>query len=218
MARTVRFDLVLFDLDGTLADTADDIAGSMNHVLAAEGLAALPREVILRFVGHGVRRLIQRSFDALGVAVDGREEDLYAAFVEHYRAHMLDATRLFPGVAETLDRLPVRLAVVTNKPEAPARAILEGLGVLRRFGAVVGGDSLPVRKPDPGPLLHVAGRFGVVPARALMVGDTRTDLDAARAAGMRSCAARYGFAYQEDLSVADFGIDAFAELGPIVLG
>ena len=127
-------------------------------------------------------------------------------------------TRLFPGVAETLDRLPVRLAVVTNKPEAPARAILEGLGVLRRFGAVVGGDSLPVRKPDPGPLLHVAGRFGVAPARALMVGDTRTDLDAARAAGMRSCAARYGFAYQEDLSVADFGIDAFAELGLIVLG
>lgn len=214
----MRFDLVLFDLDGTLADTADDIAASMNHVLSSEGLAPLPRDVILRFVGHGVRRLVQRSFDALGAIVDGREDALYDAFVAHYRAHMLDATRLFPGVAETLERLPARLAVVTNKPEAPARAILDGLGVLGRFGAVVGGDTLPVRKPDPAPLLHVASQFGVRPDRALMVGDTRADLDAARAAGMRSCAATYGFAYQEDLSVADYSIGAFADVVPLVVG
>ena len=212
-----RFDLLMFDLDGTLIDTSKDIAAAMNHVLRREGLAPLPAERVVQFVGHGVRRLIQRSMETLGASVDGREEEMYEAFVAWYRRHMLDTTRPYPGVIETLRRLEDRpMAIVTNKPAGPSREILEGLGVARFFSAVVGGDSLDRRKPDPLPVTHLLERFGVAPGRALLVGDTAVDIRTARAAGARSCAVTYGYAYQDDLSWADYTIGAFPELARIV--
>lgn len=214
---TERFDLVMFDLDGTLVDTSRDIAASMNHVLRGEGMEELPVERVVQFVGYGVRRLLQRGFEAVGRTLDGYEDRLYEVFVEHYRAHMLDTTRLYPGVAETLARLGGRrLAVVTNKPERPAHEILQGLGVHGRFAAVVGGDTLERRKPDPLPVTHLLEKFGVEPARALMVGDTGVDIATAKAAGARSCVVRYGYAYCDDLSAADWTIDRFADLLQVV--
>jgi phosphoglycolate phosphatase len=211
----LRYDLWLFDLDGTLADTADDVAAAMNHVLDTEGLPRLPRATVVQFVGYGVRRLVERVMEAMGRPVDGRLDPMVETFLAFYRGHMLDRTRLFPGVAPTLERLAAggaRLAVVTNKPEGPSRAILEGLGVAWRFAAIVGGDSLERKKPDPLPITHLVARFGADPSRTLMVGDTGVDIATARAAGVRSCVATYGYAYRDDLSGADHAIAAFEEL------
>lgn len=209
----MKVDLLLFDLDGTLADTSRDVAGAMNYVLRGEGLPELPVETIVRFVGHGVRRLIERSLGALGSSVDGAEDRMYERFLGWYRQHMLDQTRLYPGVADTLERLHGRrMAVVTNKPEEPSRLILEGLGVASRFSAVVGGDSLDRKKPDPLPVTYLLERFGLDASRTLLVGDTAVDIATAQAAGIRSCVVTYGYAYQEDLSGADASIDAFPEL------
>jgi phosphoglycolate phosphatase len=212
-----RTDLVLFDLDGTLADTSADVAAAMNHVLRLESLPELPTAVITRFVGHGVRRLIQRSMDVLGAPLNGREERMFEAFVAFYRRHMLDRTVLYPGVAETLERMRgVRMAVLTNKPEGPSRTILQGLGAAAYFSALVGGDTLEFKKPDPRTLQVLLDRYDVAPARALMVGDTFVDIATAHAAGARACIVTYGFAYQEDLSAAEHTIDAFAQLLQIV--
>lgn len=194
---------VLFDLDGTLVDSAADIAEALNRTLEALGHARVSEATVRGWIGEGTRHLLAT---ALRHAGDARDPDaVLAPFMAHYRQCLLRSPVLYPGVAEALALLRGRglpLAVCTNKPEAMVAPLLEHLGIAGFFAAIVGGDTLPRRKPDPAPLLHLAGRFGVAPRECLMVGDSATDRDAAQAAGMPVVLVRYGYPRGLDLERA----------------
>jgi phosphoglycolate phosphatase len=185
--------LALFDLDGTLIDSREDIATAVNLTREEFGLPPKPAEAVIACVGEGVRALIERAIPERPELWD----QMLARQRLHYGAHLLDRTSLYPGVAETLVALRERgwrLGVVTNKPAAATRPILEGLGILTLFDAVVGGGECEALKPDPAPLRLAALRMG----RALapddwMIGDHVTDLEAGSRAGVRRCLCRYGF-------------------------
>jgi phosphoglycolate phosphatase len=188
----VRYRHVAFDLDGTLADTRADIVASANAVLEQLGRPPRPEAEVASFVGEGARRLIER---VLGDADPAIVEDGFRRFLVHYGRHLLDTTRLYPGVADALAAIAAQgavLTVCTNKPEAMSRTILEGLGIAALFRDVVGGDTLPTRKPDPAGLLLLCERAGVAPADTLLVGDSGIDLRAARAAGVGFCGVAWG--------------------------
>ena len=183
----------LFDLDGTLIDSRADLALAVNLVRHDFGLPPKTVDEVIACVGEGVRVLVER-------AIPERPDQWNAMLARqrtHYLAHCLDRTALYPGVPETLRALRTagwRLAVVTNKPGPVTRQILDGLGVLGEFGAVVGGGDCPVLKPDPAPLRLAAAQLGVtLDAQDWMVGDNVTDLEAGRRAGVRCCFCRYGF-------------------------
>ncbi|MBI3273226.1 MAG: phosphoglycolate phosphatase [Planctomycetes bacterium] len=192
---------VLFDLDGTLIDSRQDIAASVNHALVALGRPAQPVERIQTYIGDGVRVLLERAFGTSEAAV---LEQAIAVWRPHYMEHCLDRTRTYAGVVEMLSALRgLPLGVVSNKPEAPSVRILEGLGLRERFAAVLGGDSAPTRKPDPGPLLAAAARMGAqVGSAILMVGDSENDIVAARRAGFASCGVLWGIGRPEEVTAA----------------
>jgi phosphoglycolate phosphatase len=176
---------LVFDLDGTLIDSAPDIHATANRVLAARGLPTFDFTTVRGFIGNGVPVLVQRLLAAQGLPDDGPlHADLVREFVQFYE-EALDLTRLYPGVAEMLDSLSEAghpLAICTNKPTGPARAALRHFGLAGHFPVVIGGDSLPCRKPDPAPL-HAA-ITGLATTRALFVGDSEVDADTAAAAGV----------------------------------
>ena len=211
--------VVVFDLDGTLAETAGDLIATLNAVLAREGLPPVDADEARGMIGAGARALIERGFAAGGAELlPDRLDALYAVFLAHYAAHLSDASHLFPGVAAALDRLSAagyRLAVCTNKVEAHSVALLAALGVAERFAAICGRDTFPYAKPDPRHLTLTIARAGGDPARAVMVGDSRTDVAAARAAGVPVVAVPFGYtdvpveALDPDLVVAHYD-DLFA--------
>ena len=203
--------LAILDLDGTLLDTLDDLAASVNASLDAVGLPPRGRDEIERFVGDGVRILLAR---AVAPRMDLLEPAL-AAWWTHYRAHCLDRTRPFPGIPELLTRSGRRLAVHTNKPGSLARQILAGLGLLQRFAIVTGGDEAP-RKPDPGGTLEIMRRLGARPADTVFIGDSPTDVRTARAAGIRLVGVSWGFRSQAELRAAGAAVvvDTVAGLAP----
>jgi phosphoglycolate phosphatase len=191
----------IFDLDGTLADTSADLLAAANAALAPRGLPLLDaadRPV----AGRGGRAMIRRSLALAGRDPDAAAERaltdaIYPELLEAYETRLMVETRLFDGVEACIEALGAggwRVGVCTNKPERLAVALLDGLGVLGRFGAVLGADSLTVRKPDPEHFRETARRIGADPARSVMLGDTRTDLDTARAAGVPVVLTRFGFA------------------------
>lgn len=186
--------IVVFDLDGTLVDTLPDLAGAVNRHLAGRGLAPLAAAAVAAMVGDGVRVLLTRALAARGAAPD---EAAFARFAADYAAHADDASRLFPGAAETLGALAGSgwaLAVCTNKPLAPARALLAALGVLDRFAAVGAGDSFAARKPDPRHLAAtIAAAGGDRAPGAVMVGDHANDIAAARGLGIPAIFAAWGY-------------------------
>jgi len=197
--------LFLFDLDGTLIDSKGDIASSVNLALARAGLSQLPPSRIAGFVGDGVRKLVDRSLRE--VLERGPDESLLLRvmdfYLDEYGQHLLDTTRLFPGVGEALGSLDwAGLAVVTNKPERFSRQILNALGIGRRFRLVLGGDSTPLRKPDPAPLLEAVDRCGAVPGDSVMVGDSPVDVQAGEAAGLVTCGIAANVVDKEKLRAA----------------
>jgi phosphoglycolate phosphatase len=180
--------LLVFDLDGTLADTRLDLAASVNAALDAAGLAPLPVEAIVGFVGDGARNLLTRSLAAAGIAQPNPEAlaSALSAFLSHYQQHCLVATAAYPGLDAALDGLSAyRMAVLTNKPAAPARAILAGLGLARHFAHVFGGDNPYGQKPEPAALRKLMELEGARPEATVMIGDGVQDLRAARRAGSR---------------------------------
>jgi phosphoglycolate phosphatase len=188
------FEHVVFDLDGTLVDSRDDLAAAVNHVLGSLRLSALPIEKLTRYVGDGARMLVQRALGQEHQPLLPRALD---AFLDYYGDHLLDATYAYPGIAGALAALRARevaLSVLTNKPVAMSRAILAGLGLASWFGHVVGGDSLPVRKPDPAGLAYLASRTRTPRERMLLVGDSPIDLRTAQAGGVAFCGVTWGFA------------------------
>jgi phosphoglycolate phosphatase len=196
--------LVVFDLDGTLVDSLDDLHASVNHALRELGLPPRSREEVHGFVGEGVRLLLARAV----APHDHLLEPALAAWRPHYEAHCLDRTRPYPGVEALLASAGRTLAVNTNKPGALARRILGGLGLLPRFAAVVGGDEAP-RKPDPTGLLEIRARVGATPDATVFVGDSHVDVAVARAAGVPMVAVTWGYGARAELAAA--GATTFAE-------
>jgi len=205
-------DLITFDLDGTLVDTRQDIAESVNFALQQLGLQRLSLQQVMQNVGDGVRMLLQRSLppehqDELQTAV--------ALFKQHYGEHLLVHSRFYPGVPDMLDHFREKLlAVVSNKPEQFTRRMLDGLSIANRFAAVLGGDSASELKPSPELLLKVLAQVQAQAARAIMVGDSPSDIEAGRAAGMLTCAVSYGYRPRDVLLPAqpDIVIDDIREL------
>jgi phosphoglycolate phosphatase len=186
------FPHVAFDLDGTLLDTRADLAAATNHVLRTLGRAPIPPETVFGLVGEGGRRLVEK---ALGDADEALVERGVAVFMAWYGEHCLDATVPYPGMVEALDALAdagCALTVLTNKPEGLSRKILAGLGLEPRFAAVVGGDTLPTRKPDPAGLAWLCARTATPAPRTLLVGDSGIDVRTARAAGAGFCGVAWG--------------------------
>lgn len=198
---------VVFDLDGTLIDSAPEIAGALNAVLAAHGRPAVAVERVIGMIGDGSAMLLRRGFEATG----GPPPDFDAAlarFVDVYDAWPVDRGQIYPGVPETLAGLRaagLRVGLCTNKPERVTRSVLESLGLLDAFDAIAGGDTLPVRKPDPAHLGWVVERLGADRATAVMVGDNANDVAAARGYGVPVVAVAYGY---PRMPIADLGADA----------
>jgi phosphoglycolate phosphatase len=211
--------LVVFDLDGTLVDSHRDLAEATNALLTELGAAPLAHEVVTSMVGEGAAVLVRRALERAGL--DPGTPNALERFLVHYDARLLETTRPYPGMLETLTALRpgYRLAVLTNKPGRPTLRILQGLGMEKLFSDVTGGDSPHGRKPDPAGLLDLVARAGVTPAETLLVGDSPVDLATARRAGTRICLARYGFGYRFDgngFRGDEYFIDEAAELPRIV--
>jgi len=210
------FAVIAFDLDGTLADTAPDLTGALNHALVRMGRAEVPEDSVRHMVGHGARALLQKGLAATGAMTPDLVEEGFPIFLEYYEAHIADRSRPFPGIEKALDTLAargVRLAVCTNKLEGLSRRLLAALGWQDRFAALVGGDTLPVRKPDPAPLFEAIARAGGGPAA--FVGDSITDTDTARAAALPCVAVSFGFSDRPPAQLgANALIDHFDDLVP----
>lgn len=209
--------LLVFDLDGTLADTRRDLAASVNAGLAAIGRGALPVDTVVGFVGDGARNLLARSLAAAGEPEPAAAilEAALKAFLAHYREHCLIETAAYPGLGPALESLSgYRKAVLTNKPGAPAVKILEGLGLARHFGHVFGGDNPYGQKPDPAALRRLMELEGARPEETVMIGDGVQDLRAARRAGSRFLGYLSGMAPPSALLAegAEAAFSAMAEL------
>lgn len=189
--------LVVFDLDGTLVDTAPDLIATLNIILAREGLAPLPYAVGRNLIGGGARKLIER-----GLAAEGRDASpetvsrLVTDFIDHYAEHIAEQSRPFEGLRDAMDLLRgegFAFAVCTNKLEWLARRLLDALEMSREFATICGGDTFGVIKPDPGALTQTIERAGGTRTRAIMVGDSATDVNAARAAGIPVIGVSFGY-------------------------
>lgn len=199
---------LVFDLDGTLIDTAPDLIDTLNVVFAREGMPAVPYDEARNLIGGGARAMIER-----GIAAEGRVlspatiERMFADFLAHYSAHIADRSRPFPGLVETLDALAAqghRLAVCTNKLERLSLLLLEALDLASRFSAICGQDTFGTQKPDPEILRRTIAAAGGDPQQAIMIGDSNTDIRTARAAGIPVIAVDFGYS---ERPVTEFGPD-----------
>jgi N-acetyl-D-muramate 6-phosphate phosphatase len=206
MAFTPR--AVLFDLDGTLLDTAPDMAGALNALLRENSLAPLPYEAVRSGVSHGAARVVRSGFPDATPEIFAT---LQRRFLEIYRGALSAGTRLFPGmdqVLESLDAWGIKTGIVTNKAAWLTEPLLAELGLRARFGCVVSGDTLAERKPHPLPMLHAAKLLDVAPKECIYVGDAQRDVQAAQAAGMPALVATYGYLLPDE-DPAAWGGDSY---------
>ena len=198
---------VLLDLDGTLLDTAPDIAAAANAMLAGQGLGPLPADVIRNFIGKGIPHLVERCLVEAGLPlVCAQLEPALRAFGDHYRAFNGKSSLPYPGVVEGLQRLrkaSVKLACVTNKARAFTAPLLEATGLAPLLDAVVTSDDVRRRKPDPEPYLHACKVLQVAPDKAVVIGDSANDAEAGRAAGCRVLLVAYGYSEGRDVRELD---------------
>lgn len=203
---------LVFDLDGTLVDSAPDLHRSLNAVLAESGRRSVALDDIRAMVGDGAAKLVERGFADTGLPVaPAALPHLVERFLQHYAAGRHVLTSPFPGVINTLEMFRgqgMRLGVCTNKPYAPTMEILDSLGLSELFDAVTGGDSLPVRKPDPGHLLGTIELMGSAVHEAVMIGDSLNDIAVARAAGVPVIVVSYGYSR---VPVQELGADAIVD-------
>lgn len=212
---------LVFDLDGTLVDTAPDLVDTLNLIFKREGLPTIPYEHARVMIGGGARAMIERGLKAEARACTPEVMDrLFADFIDHYTMHIADRSRPFPGLQQALDELAARgcrFAVCTNKLEALSLRLLDALALLPRFEAVCGQDTFGVQKPDPIILLKTLERAGGSLDRAVMVGDSATDVQLARNAGIPVIAVSFGYTETPiELTRPDRLIDHFDELAPAV--
>lgn len=212
----------MFDLDGTLLDTLGDLDAAVNETLRTLGLPAVEAPVVERYIGKGSEYLLRQVLAHVG-APAGTFERGWDVFMQNYRTFNGRHARIYPGVREGLDQLRaagLRLACITNKPGEFARAILQAKGLARDFEFVFGGDAFERKKPDPLPLLKTCEALGAAPAATLMVGDSRNDAAAGRAAGCPVVLVTYGYNHGEPARAmdADAFLDSLAGLGALVAG
>ncbi len=197
MAKSNPTPIVIFDLDGTLIDTAPDLVGTLNIVLAEERLPSVALEQARPLIGAGIRPLIERALAEQKRNLPTEQVDeMFARFLGHYQNHIADLSRPYPGVEGALDRLAdngLRLAVCTNKYEALSLRLLDALGLAQRFAAICGQDTFPMKKPDPETLRLTIARAGGDPGQAVMVGDSSTDVELARAAAVPVVGVDFGY-------------------------
>ena len=209
--------VALFDLDGTLVDSLEDLTDAVNVMLAGFGKDPLSSMEVRNLVGKGARNLVQR---ALGTELPEDVERGLGLFTEFNADHIADKSRLYPGVRETLAALAesnIRMAIISNKNEAFSRLILQSLGIDHFFEAICGGDTFPEMKPSPLPLLRIAERFGVAPGEAVMVGDSINDIQAGRRAGITTIGCAWGYGGLVELREADRLADSCADVLDILL-
>jgi phosphoglycolate phosphatase len=205
-------DLIMFDLDGTLADTGHDLADAVNYTRSHFNLAPLAEQVVYAHVGRGVEHMLKYS---LPEEYPDHFHEVMGIFLERYGMHLLDKTVLYPGVHDALDHFHgKRRVVVSNKLHRLTVAVVRGLGVEDQFDAIFGGDNAAEKKPDPALLNLVLARFQVPAASALIVGDGDTDVEAGKRAGVITCGVTYGLGRNDDLIAAkpDVMIDNIKEL------
>lgn len=206
----IPISLLIFDLDGTLIDSKRDIASSLHWTLRDLNLPQVSDEEIYSYVGNGVRPLIQKS---VGEMQGPNYQQALKIFKEYYRAHLLDTTVAFPGVFEVLEHFSSkRKAVFTNKPQYFTEPILTGLKLDRYFDAIMGSDAGFPKKPDPAILHHLLERFSCPPVQAVLVGDSKVDIETGKNAGVLTCGVTYGFrsavevrGARPDLVIGDIG-------------
>jgi phosphoglycolate phosphatase len=206
-------ELVIFDLDGTLIDSKRDLVNSVNATRVHAGLTRLADDVVASYVGNGAPVLIRRAFPDVS---DVEQARLLRYFLDYYRDHMLDATTLYPGVREALDRLhaaEVAMAVLTNKPVRFSVGLLEGLGIDTHFFRIYGGNSFEEKKPNPIGIRMLMEESGAVRERTLMVGDSAVDVLTARNARVPACGVRWGFQPESFATTPpDYLIDDMGEI------
>jgi len=211
--------LVIFDLDGTLVDTAPDLVASLNHAVMQAGLAPVTYHDLTHLVGHGARAMIERTFALRGVALSASDLDWQMKeFIDFYHGSMPGESIPYPGVIDAMDRLSsagLILAICTNKLEMLAKSLVDGLGLTERFVAITGGDTFAVRKPDAEHLLSTIRLAGGLPESSVMIGDSLNDILVARNASVRSIAVPFGYS---DVPIEtlepDHIINHFDELTP----
>lgn len=217
--------LVLFDLDGTLIDSVPQLFKAVNGALQESDLPAVSLTQVASWIGNGADMLLRRAWARSSTPPAWPEtlaHSLRQAFDRHYQAGLGKDFSLFPGVTSTLRQLRatgLAMAIVTNKPHPFVAPLLQQAGLADCFDLVLGGDVLPQRKPDPAPLLHVCQQLGYTPAQSLMVGDSRNDILAAQAAGMRSVGLTYGYNHGEPIAACrpDWVFDQFCQLTSLLL-
>ena len=199
---------IVFDLDGTLVDTAPDLVDTLNVLFAREGLPPVPYETARNLIGGGARMMIARGIEADGRTVEpAKLERMFAEFIAHYSEHVADRSRPFPGLGDALDELAAvgfRFAVCTNKLERLSLRLLDALKLTHRFAAICGQDTFGVQKPDPEVLRRTIAAAGGSPQRAIMIGDSQTDIRTARAADIPVIAVDFGYS---ERPVSEFGPD-----------
>lgn len=195
----------VFDLDGTLIHTAPDLLDSLNHCLEAEGMQTASATDFTRFVGMGVKVMLERAFEAQQkTATPTQFQQMFEKFLGHYSGNMPGKSQPYPGILDALDRLDAAgfdLAICTNKTEALATQLIAGLDLTRRFKVLTGGDTFAFRKPDPRHIIETVRKIGNDPERSIMVGDSRADINAAKSAGIPVIAVDFGYT---DLHVREF--------------
>jgi len=208
------FDVIAFDLDGTLANTAPDLAAALNHTLTALGRPIVDPASVRHLVGQGAKALLRKGLAASGAADEALVERGFPIYLDYYAANICVGTTFYPAIEQAMDALAARgatLAICTNKPERLSHLLIDAFGWAGRFAAIVGADTLAVRKPLPLPLLEAIARAGG--GRAAFVGDSIVDADTARAAGVPFVAVSFGFSDRPvDQLGADAVIDSYADL------
>ncbi len=218
MGNLSAMQLLVFDLDGTLVDSEEDLTLSVNAVRAQRGLDALPRKTVSSFVGRGVTTLMEKSLGKN--ASPGEVQEAVALFTAHYRQHLLDHTVPYPGVRESLEALNGhKLAVLSNKPAEMSREILEGLGLARFFGFIYGGNSFAQKKPDPMGVIKLMEETGSSKERTMVVGDSDIDVLTARNAGVLACGVTYGIgSHTLEAAGPDVIVSDLRDLVPLLNG
>jgi len=213
--------VIIFDLDGTLVDSAPDLALSLNLMLEALGRDTFSEDIIRSWVGNGAQTLVKRGLSGSSVISESIDSALFEKalplFLDLYAKNLCVKTVLYPNVANTLkqvQKMGYKMVIVTNKPFDFVQPLLDGLGLKNMFEQCLGGDSLAKRKPDPLPLLHVSKSLHVDIDECLMIGDSKNDILAAKAANMHSIGVTYGYNYGEDIAEhnPEYVVDDFADI------
>lgn len=203
--------LIIFDLDGTLIDSSVDITNAINYAIGPYGILPITVQETINLVGEGISRLMEKIIEKEEINVD--RDLLIKRFLEYYSAHLVDKTVLYPGVKKTLQSLDgYKKAVISNKRESLSVEALEKLGVARYFDLIAGSDTTQERKPSPVPVFYVLSKLGINPEDAVIVGDSNYDIEAGKAAGIKTVAVTYGYRPVDLLKDSDFKIDRMDEL------